>query len=120
MEARIGNDKFEILMMGHDCCLTKNKELVYSSSGTGSAYVLARFFVFAKRSMVEMFETVSSRVIDKCVLESLIRDAVDTNLVTGKDAEKLKDVLSTVFWSKEESDHEKLSVLSDKKKDNVV
>jgi len=116
VDAKIGNDKFEIIVMGNDCCLLKNKNLMYSASGTSSAYVSARFFILAKESMAGMFETVERRVIDRCVLESLLRDATETNLVSGKDAEKLKDVISTVFWS-EEQDRQKVPLLPDSKKD---
>ena len=116
VDAKIGNDKFEIVVMGRDCCLLKNKSLMYSASGTSSAYVLARFFILAKESMVGMFESVERRVIDRCVLESLLRDAVETNLVSGKDSEKLKDVIATVFWS-EEQDQGKVPLLSNPKKD---
>ena len=115
VDAKIGHDKFEIVVAGRDCCLLKNKNLMYSASGTGSAYVLARFFILAKESMVEMLGSVGRRVIDRCVLESLLRDAVETNLVSGKDSEKLKDVISTVFWS-EEKDRE-VPLLPDSKKD---
>jgi len=71
----------------------------------------------AKESMAGMLaETVNSQAIDRCVLESLMRDALDKNLVVGKDAEKLKDVLSSVFWSKEENEQQ-VPVLSPEKKD---
>ncbi len=116
MDAKIGNDTFEIVVAGRDCCLLKNKNLMYSASGTSSAYVLARFFILAKESMSDMLGTVNRRVIDRCVLESLLRDAVETNLVSGKDSEKLKDVISSVFWS-EEQDREKVPLLPDSKKD---
>lgn len=117
IQARIGNDEFLLYVAGNECCLAKNRELAYSSTGTGSAYVLARFFIMAKESMAGMLaETVDSRVINKCVLESMMRDALDTNLVVGKDAEKLKDVLSSVFWSKEDNEQE-VSVLSPEKAD---
>lgn len=97
--ASAGNDKFEIMMSGRECLLLKNKRLVYSSTGINAAYSLARFFVLVKESMSGFFEGVNKRVVDRCVLEGLLRDAVDTNLVTGQDAEKLRDVISTVFWS---------------------
>lgn len=115
--ASVGNDKFEIVVMGNDCCLLKNRNLMYSASGTSSAYVLARFFILAKESMVEMLGSVGRRVIDRRVLESLLRDATETNLVAGKDAEKLKDVISTVFWSEEDKSQEKVPLLPDSKKD---
>ncbi|GAG28227.1 unnamed protein product, partial [marine sediment metagenome] len=49
--------------------------------------------------------------------KSLLRDAVETNLVAGKDAEKLKDVISTVFWSEEKDRGEEVPVLSPGEKD---
>ena len=117
IQARIGTDEFLLYVAGNECCLAKNRELAYSSTGTGSAYVLARFFIMAKESMAGMLaETVNSQAIDRCVLESLMRDALDKNLVVGKDAEKLKDVLSSVFWSKEENEQQ-VPVLSPEKKD---
>ena len=99
--AQVGSDKFEIRKSSQDCVLTKNEQVVYSTTSTNAAYVLARFFILAKDSVLSSFES-SSSIVHRCVLESLIRDALDKNVVVGQDADKLRDVLATVFWSETE------------------
>lgn len=112
IRAEIGSDVFEIRVAGRDCLLTKNGQLAFSSTGTNSAYVLAKFFILAKESMVGMFNETGRDAIDRCVLETLLRDALEKGIVSGQDADKLKDVLSTVFWSESGEKHDKLPVLS--------
>lgn len=112
IHAKIGNDTFEIKVAGRDCLLTKNGALAYSSTGTNSAYVLARFFILAKESMAGMFNEAGRSTIDRCVLESLLRDALEKGIVSGQDADKVKDVLSTVFWSESGEERSKLPLSS--------
>ncbi len=116
IRAQIGNDVFEMKVAGRDCLLTKNSQLAFSSTGTNSAYVLAKFFILAKDSMSEMFNEIGRSAIDRCVLETLLRDALEKGIVTGQDADKVKDVLSTVFWSASGEEDVKMPLLSDAEK----